>query len=87
MAAVTIRRKKTILLAVLLAVLAFAGAYRFVPLVHDRVDLIAEDLALYSTNDHAESSIGGRLIMWKSALRCSGRTRSSASGPAISSRR
>jgi len=68
MAALTIKRKKTLLLAVLLAVLAFASAYWSVPFVHQRIQLITEDLALYSTNEHAESSIGGRLVLWKSAL-------------------
>jgi O-antigen ligase len=68
MAALTIKKKKTILIAVLLAVLAFACAFWFVPVVHQRIQLIAEDLALYSADHHAESSVGARLIMWQAAL-------------------
>jgi len=68
MAVVMIKHKKTMVAALLLSALAITAVYRFVPLVHDRVNLVASDLALYSTNRHAESSIGGRLIMWHAAL-------------------
>ncbi len=69
MAALTIKSKKTIVLVVLLAVLVFTALYRFVPLVHERIDLIDNDIALYSADKKAVSSIGGRILMWKAAFR------------------
>ena len=69
LAAVMMKNKKTILLFLLLSVLTFTCVYRFVPLVHDRVNLIASDIALYSADQKAESSIGGRILMWKAAYR------------------
>ncbi len=69
MAATMIRSKKTIALVVLLSVLTFTSVYRFVPFVHDRINLIAQDIALYSADKKAESSIGGRILMWRAALR------------------
>ena len=69
LAAVSIKNKKTVVLVVLLSVLAFASMYRFFPLVHDRVNLISEDIALYADNKKAESSIGGRILMWRAAWR------------------
>jgi O-antigen ligase len=68
MAAVAIRRKRTIALVLLLSALAITAAYQSVPLVHDRVNLVARDLALYSADHHAESSVGARLILWEAAL-------------------
>ena len=68
MAVVVIRRTRTIALVLLLFALTVTAVYRFVPLVHDRVDLVAGDLALYSANHHAESSLGARLILWHAAL-------------------
>lgn len=69
MAALMIKSKKTVVLVVLLAVLTFTCVYRFVPLVHDRINLIVNDIALYDADKKAESSIGGRLLMWKAAFR------------------
>ena len=68
MSAVAIRRKKTILLVALFAVLAFSASYRFLPLVHDRTNLLVWDLALFSVDDQASSSLGSRFIMWKAAF-------------------
>lgn len=68
MAAVMIKSKKKVLLVVLLSVLTFTSVYQFVPLVHDRIDLVAKDIDLYSVDEKAESSIGGRLRMWRAAL-------------------
>jgi O-antigen ligase len=69
MATPLIKSKKTIVLVGLLSVLTFTSLYRFVPLVHDRIDLIAGDIALYSADKKAVSSIGGRILMWKAAFR------------------
>jgi O-antigen ligase len=69
MAAMLIRSKKTIVLVVLLSVLAATAVYRFVPLVHDRIELAAKDVALYTEDKKAESSVGGRILMWRAALR------------------
>lgn len=68
MAALLIKRKKTVVLVVLLSVLAFASVYLFVPLVHDRTNLVAKDIALFSTDISAESSTGDRLLMWRAAF-------------------
>jgi len=69
LAAVLIRSKKAVVLVVLLALLGAAAAYRFVPLVRDRVDQATGDIALYGENKKAESSVGGRILMWRAALR------------------
>ena len=68
MAAVLIKSTRTILLVVLFSILTSALAYRFVPIVHDRVRLIVEDVALYSADKRAESSTGDRLLLWKASL-------------------
>lgn len=67
-AAVAIKRKRTLVLVALLSVLAFTAVYRFVPLVHDRTDLIARDIALFSSDKRAVTSVGGRIMMWRAAL-------------------
>ena len=68
MAAVTIRSKKTIALIALGSVLVLASVYQFVPFVHERIDLIAKDLDQYAADKYVESSIGGRLLMWRATL-------------------
>ena len=68
MAAATIRSKKTVALVALLSILTLAAVYRFVPLVHDRINLVVEELTTYSTDRYAESSTGGRLLMWRATL-------------------
>lgn len=67
-AAVAIKRKRTLVLVALLSVLTFTAVYRFVPLVHDRIDLIARDIALFSSDKRAVTSVGGRIMMWRAAL-------------------
>jgi len=68
MATVTIKRKRTVVLVALISLLAISAVYRFIPLVHDRTDLIARDLALFSADKKTVTSIGGRIMMWKAAL-------------------
>ena len=68
MAVAAIRSKKTIVLVLLLSVLTLASLYRFVPLVHERVNLIGSDISLYSTDKYAISSIGGRFVIWEAAF-------------------
>jgi O-antigen ligase len=69
LAGVAIRRRMTMVVAAVLFVLAFALAYTFVPLVHDRLKLIAEETALFFTDQNIRSSVGDRFLMWKAALR------------------
>ncbi|MHB8834152.1 MAG: O-antigen ligase family protein [Candidatus Methylomirabilia bacterium] len=68
MAAVALKSKKMIMLVALLFLLAFTALYRFVPLVHDRTDLIARDIALFVSDKRAVTSVGGRIMMWRAAL-------------------
>lgn len=68
MVAVMIKHKKTAFFVMLFSLLFFALIYRFVPLIHDRVDLIVDDLALFSADDTLGSSLGARLRMGKAAL-------------------
>lgn len=68
MAAALIRGRKTIVLVTILAVLAATSVYRFVPVVHDRIGRIQQDLELFFVSDKKPSSIGSRLLMWKASL-------------------
>jgi O-antigen ligase len=63
----TFRNRKEILAAGVAALLAGALAYQFVPLIHDRIDLIASEIALFSAGEQY-TSIGNRILMWKAAL-------------------
>ena len=69
LAFVWIRSRKTFVLAVLLSVLTFAMVYQFVPFVHQRLNLITEEVVLFSADENIRSSVGDRLLMWKAALR------------------
>lgn len=69
MALVVIRSRKTIFLMFVVSALAFVSAYQFVPIVHDRIDQIANDVALFSVSNKKPSSIGSRLHMWKASLK------------------
>jgi O-antigen ligase len=65
MTAIQVKSKKTVLLVVLCSALAGTLAYRFVPVVHDRIGLVARDLERYSENKYADSSTGSRFMMWR----------------------
>jgi len=69
MALAAIKSKKTIALVALVSLLACTAAYRFVPIVHERTDLVARDLALYSKHKKVATSLGERIKMWDAALR------------------
>jgi len=68
MVLVLIKSKKTIFFIALISLMTFTSVYQFVPLVHNRINLIAKDLALFSSDKYAESSIGSRLLMWRATL-------------------
>lgn len=68
LAFILIRSRKTIFLVAVLSVLMLAAVYQFVPIVHDRIDLIAQDIELYSISKKKASSIGSRIWMWKASL-------------------
>lgn len=42
-------------------------AYRYVPMIHDRIDLISWDIAQFAAGE-TSTSLGGRFLMWKAAL-------------------
>jgi len=65
---VVIRRVKVIVCVAAVSALAAAGAYYFLPVVHERVQLAAAEIALFSAGE-AYTSIGSRFLLWKSALR------------------
>jgi O-antigen ligase len=68
MALVAIRSWKTIVAATLAALLTLAAVYQFVPLVRHRVDLAVSDLDRYGDDMYEESSVGGRLLLWRATL-------------------
>jgi O-antigen ligase len=68
MAIVVIRSKKTILLMFLVSALALVSAYQLVPIVHDRIDRISDDVAMFFVSSKKASSIGSRFHMWKASL-------------------
>jgi len=68
MVSVLIKSKRKLVLVALLSVLTLVSVYRFVPLVHDRINLAAEEIELFSSNKYAESSIGSRFLMWRATL-------------------
>jgi len=61
------RNRKIILAAGVAAILVGALTYLFVPLVHDRIDLIASEIELFSAGEQG-TSIGSRFLMWRAAL-------------------
>lgn len=67
-AVVMIKNKKAIFFGVLLSLLLATSVYSFVPFVHDRIDLISQDLSLFATNKSAQSSLGNRFLLWRAAL-------------------
>jgi O-antigen ligase len=67
LAVFVVRSRKVIVAAGAVALLVGALAYAAVPLVHDRLDLIASEIEQFSAGEQF-SSIGNRLLMWKAAL-------------------
>lgn len=49
------------------AAAASIALYFIVPLVHDRINLIAQDISRFAAGD-TDSSLGARFLMWKAAI-------------------
>ena len=63
-----VSRKKGVFYAMAaFAVLACIGVYSFIPIVHDRIGMIAKDIAQFSAGN-PETSLGYRFMMWKAAI-------------------
>jgi O-antigen ligase len=67
-AAVLVKRKRTVVLGMSLTALLAISVYWLVPFIHDRIDLISRDAALFATDKSVESSIGSRLLLWRASF-------------------
>jgi O-antigen ligase len=61
-------KKSYFIVALAAALAAGFSLYLFVPLVHDRIDLIVRDIRWFAAGK-TETSIGMRFLMWKAALK------------------
>jgi len=66
MAFLVIRNKKFYFITITATAAAGVAAYLFVPLVHERIDLIVRDITFFLAGK-TETSLGTRFLMWKAA--------------------
>jgi O-antigen ligase len=67
MALLVTKNKKIIFVALVSAALVGIIIYLFIPLVHDRIHLIVQDISSFSAGK-TETSLGMRFLMWKAAI-------------------
>jgi len=67
MAFLASKKKKLIFISVVAATLVGVIIYLFIPLVHDRINLIIQDISSFSAGN-TETSLGMRFLMWKAAI-------------------
>ncbi len=63
-----LRNRRVFFGTVVLAVAAGVAAYLFLPLVRERIDFMASDIALFVAGK-TETSLGMRILMWKAAIK------------------
>ena len=67
MAFLVSKKKKIIFISIVAAAVAGVIIYLFIPLVHDRINLIVQDISSFSAGN-TETSLGMRFLMWKAAI-------------------
>jgi O-antigen ligase len=67
MALLVSKNKKIIVMALISAAVTGVIIYLFIPLVHDRINLIMQDISSYFAGK-TETSLGMRFLMWKAAI-------------------
>ena len=65
-----LQRKRTVVVAFVIIVIAGLMVYQFSPLVRDRIQSARNDIAIYASGDRdTENSLGDRFLMWGAAIR------------------
>jgi O-antigen ligase len=67
MAFLASKKKKIIFISTAAAAAAGVIIYLYIPLVHDRINLIIQDISSFSSGNQ-ETSLGSRFLMWKAAI-------------------
>jgi len=68
MAFLVSKNKKVFSTLLIAAIVACIALYSMVPIVHERVRLISEDISKFMAGDLSYTSLGGRFFMWKAAI-------------------